>query len=78
MGGIKNSELKPRARQNVILELGYFMGKLGRNRVCCIYKGDIETPSDIGGIAHLSYSNKVEECYRGLIKELKVLGYVTY
>jgi predicted nucleotide-binding protein len=46
------------------------MGKLGRDRVCCIYKGDVEIPSDIGGIAHFSYDRKVDECYRGLRREL--------
>jgi predicted nucleotide-binding protein len=52
------------------------MGNLGRNRVCCIYKGDVEIPSDIGGIDSLSYQNNVDECYRELRRELKVLGYV--
>jgi predicted nucleotide-binding protein len=39
-----------RARQNVILELGYFIGKLGRNRVCALKKGRLEVPSDILGV----------------------------
>ena len=39
-----------RARQNVILEWGYFIGKLGRERVCALKKGDVELPSDILGI----------------------------
>jgi predicted nucleotide-binding protein len=42
---------KKRARQNVILELGYFIGKLGRAKVCALKKGEIELPSDILGIA---------------------------
>jgi predicted nucleotide-binding protein len=46
------SELKSRARQNVILELGYFMGKLGRNRVCALYKGAIDLPSDYQGVIY--------------------------
>lgn len=42
--------LKPRARQNVILELGYFVGSLGRKRVCCIQKGIEDLlPSDLHG-----------------------------
>lgn len=41
---------RPRARQNVILELGFFIGKLGRERVCALYKGDVEIPSDFSGI----------------------------
>jgi predicted nucleotide-binding protein len=39
-----------RARQNVILELGYFVGKLGRERVCALYKEGTEVPSDFQGV----------------------------
>jgi predicted nucleotide-binding protein len=42
--------VKPRARQNVIFELGYFIGKLGRNRVCALYHKDVEIPSDYSGV----------------------------
>jgi predicted nucleotide-binding protein len=41
---------KPRARQNVILELGYFLGRLGRNRVCALYRSGVEIPSDYAGV----------------------------
>lgn len=44
---------KPRARQNVILELGYFMGKLGRSRVCALVKGEVEHPSDYAGVVYV-------------------------
>lgn len=47
------NNLKPRARQNVIFELGYFMGKLGRNKVCAIRSGGIEIPSDYQGILYI-------------------------
>jgi predicted nucleotide-binding protein len=40
----------PRARQNVILELGYFLGKLGRSRVCALYKDGTDIPSDFQGV----------------------------
>lgn len=43
-------QLSARARQNVILELGYFTGKLGRNRVCALYKTGVEIPSDFHGV----------------------------
>jgi predicted nucleotide-binding protein len=44
-----------RARQNVILELGYFIGKLGRARVCALYKEGVEIPSDIHGVLYVPY-----------------------
>jgi len=64
-----------RARQNVILELGYFVGKFGRNRVCCLYKGDVELPSDIHGVLFKKFDKSVEECYKGVLGELKAAGY---
>lgn len=47
---IKEEELKPRARQNVLLELGYFIGHLGRDKVCALRRGDVELPSDYVGV----------------------------
>lgn len=44
--------LQPRARQNVILELGYFLGKLGRKGVCALRRGDVEIPSDFAGVIY--------------------------
>ena len=49
----KANELKPRARQNVILELGYFLGALGRDRVCVLHKDKVELPSDIHGVLYV-------------------------
>lgn len=51
MGRAKNAaDLEPRARQNVLLELGYFIAKLGRPRVCALKKGTVEIPSDFAGV----------------------------
>jgi len=47
------TRLNPRARQNVILELGYFLGLLKRHRVCALYKGNVELPSDYHGIVYV-------------------------
>ncbi|MFM0122832.1 nucleotide-binding protein [Paraburkholderia sp. RL18-101-BIB-B] len=47
---VKEDDLKPRARQNVLLELGYFIGRLGRNKVCALKRGDVELPSDYVGV----------------------------
>lgn len=54
LGSVKNSPnaLSPRARQNVILELGYFLGKLGRKGVCPLYKEGVELPSDFSGVIY--------------------------
>jgi predicted nucleotide-binding protein len=46
----KEDELKPRARQNVLLELGYFIGKLGRDKVCALKRGNPDIPSDFAGV----------------------------
>jgi len=63
------------ARQNVILELGYFMGLLGRNRICCLYTGDVTLPSDIHGIVYKEFKESVKECLDAITKELKAAGY---
>lgn len=47
------SSLKSRARQNVVFELGLFIGALGRNKVCALYKGDVELPSDYQGVLYV-------------------------
>jgi predicted nucleotide-binding protein len=41
-----------RARQNVVFEAGYFIGKLGRDHVTALVKGDVETPGDISGVVY--------------------------
>jgi len=51
----ENPCLKPRARQNVIFEHGYFIARLGRKNVCALLKGDMEQPSDISGIIYINF-----------------------
>jgi len=55
VGGLGSAPqvLKPRARQNVILELGYFLGKLGRSHVAALLKGEVERPSDYDGVLYV-------------------------
>lgn len=66
-----DGKIYKQARQNVVLELGYFMAKLGRERVCVVLRGDVEKPSDMSGILHLSYEGNWK--YE-LVKELKAVG----
>ena len=73
---VGSSDYRPRARQNVILELGYFIGRLGRkNHVCVLKKGNVEVPSDILGIVYKSYSSNDDGWKFALAKELKAAGY---
>lgn len=73
---VGSSDYKPRARQNVILELGYFIGRLGRqNHVCVLKKGNVEVPSDILGIVYKAYNGDDEGWKLALAKELKAAGY---
>lgn len=66
---------RDRARQNVVFEHGYLMARIGRQNVCALVKGEIETPSDISGVVYTPLDNfggwKIE-----LMKELKACGYL--
>jgi predicted nucleotide-binding protein len=54
-GGVRASdETHPRGRQNVIFELGFFFGKLGRKRVAVLLEENVERPSDIAGPVYKS------------------------
>ena len=48
---------QPRARQNVIFELGFFIGKLDRNKVSVLYKCDVEIPSDYAGVEYIPFDD---------------------
>ena len=69
--------VKARARQNVILELGYFVGKLGRPRVFTLYKEnkDFEMPSDLHGVVYIKYDDANGHWRFALVKELNACGY---
>ena len=58
--GEADDQLKPRARQNVIFELGYFIKALGREKVCLLLKGKLENPSDLDGILYVSMNSPDE------------------
>jgi len=61
---------RDRARQNVIFELGYFVGKLGRGNVCLLYKRPAEIPSDFQGVGYVELDNH-EGWHNRLIRELQ-------
>lgn len=65
--------LKKRARQNVIFELGFFIGKLGRKRVCALYKEGVELPSDYQGVLYVPM-DKATAWELELAKEIKAAG----
>ena len=65
-------KMKLRARQNVIFEHGYLIGKLGRERVCALVDGNIEYPSDINGVVYISYQDQWQH---KISEELKSIGY---
>jgi len=74
-GNVKtNDKSNPRARQNVILELGFFIGKLGRNKVCPLYEKGVELPSDMSGILYTEIDSK-GHWKISVAKELKAAGY---
>jgi hypothetical protein len=54
VGGLKGGELQPRARQNVVFELGFFFSKLTRHKVAVLYEADVEKPTDVDGVGYIS------------------------
>jgi predicted nucleotide-binding protein len=76
VGGKKadSPELKSRARQNVVFEHGYLIGKIGRSNVCALVRGDIETPTDISGIVYISMDS-ANAWHIEIARELRSSGY---
>jgi predicted nucleotide-binding protein len=73
-GAKRGDPPRPRARQNVIAELGYFVGRLGRERVCALKRGDVELPSDFSGVAYTPFDDN--GAWRAaLAAELQAAGY---
>jgi predicted nucleotide-binding protein len=64
-----------RARQNVIFEFGFFVAKLGRDRVCCLYKSGVKLPSDLTGLIYKEVGASIDAQAFSIIRELKAAGY---
>lgn len=77
VGAVKTEvdNLQPRARQNVVFEHGYLIGKLGRNKVCAIVKDKVETPNDISGVVYINMDIH-QAWHLRLAKEMKAAGYL--
>ncbi len=73
MASSKYEDLVPRARQNVLFELGYFIGKLGRQRVCALYQENVEIPSDYKGVLFIRL-DEAGAWRIQLAKEIKAAG----
>ena len=69
-----SNEIRPRARQNVVLELGYFLAALGQRRVCALVKGDLEIPSDYDGVVYIPMDDSRSWKFL-LVKELSAAGF---
>ena len=69
--GEKEQENNKRARQNVVFETGYFMGKLGRQNIIILADSGIEIPSDLSGIVYTDNAHWQIE----VLKELRSMGF---
>ena len=70
----REDDLKPRARQNVIFEFGYFTGRLGRKRVCALVKDNVDLPSDYDGVVYIQMDDS-DGWKLQLIRELRNAGF---
>lgn len=71
---LPNNVEEKRARQNVLFEHGYFIGKLGRENTCTIVDESVSLPSDVVGLGYIKYENS-DSWKIYLAKELKKAGY---
>ena len=70
-GGTKGGSLQVRARQNVVFESGYFIGRLGRENVIILADQDIEMPSDLQGVVYTSVHN----WQISVLNDLRAMGF---
>ena len=69
------TKAQPRARQNVVLEMGMLISSIGRKNVAILKKGHIETPSDAQGILYLAFNDHVKETVPRLADRLRSSGF---
>ena len=68
--------VQPRARQNVVLEMGMLISSIGRRNMAILVKGHLEKPSDADGILYISFNNHVKEAVPRLANRLKESGFI--
>lgn len=76
IGAMKSEidNLKPRARQNVVFEHGFLIGKIGRKNVMALVKDNVEKPNDISGVVYETIDSKGAWKFQ-LAREMKASGY---
>lgn len=72
---VNDADRKPRARQNVILEMGMVMAALGRDKIAILQKGALERPSDTDGILRIEFNGHVREAVPKLVQRLQAAGF---
>ena len=73
--GDKPENAEPRARQNVVMEMGMLIAAFGRPRVAILKKGHLEAPSDASGVIYLPFNNHVKETVAKLCQRLGEAGF---
>jgi predicted nucleotide-binding protein len=71
----ESGQKKYRARQNVVLELGMVLAKLGRKKVAILKKKTVEQPSDIDGLLYIPFDERIEEIKLRIVQELQAAGF---
>jgi predicted nucleotide-binding protein len=81
VGGLRSENLEhrkfsSRARQNVVFEFGYFVGKLGRDRVTALVtSSEVEIPTDLAGLLYVEVASIEDADWRlSLSREMKAAG----
>ena len=75
LGVEKPEDAKPRARQNVIMEMGMLLASLTRRRCAILQKGFVESPSNMGGVITIPFNNHVREAVPKLVQRLQEAGF---
>lgn len=68
--------VQPRARQNVVLEMGMLISSIGRRNMAILVKGHLEKPSDADGILYIAFNNHIKEAVPRLANRLKESGFI--